>query len=70
MFLEHTFVHSAPLYLYVVAFLQFQGYMSTAETSLLLKPNLCSEELPVVRVMALSSVYLFCCVGVAFFNLL
>jgi hypothetical protein len=48
MFLEHTFVHSALSYLYVLAFLWFQGYMSAAETSLLLKLNLCSEELPVV----------------------
>lgn len=64
MFLEHIFVHSALLYLYVLDFLWFQGYMSTAQTSLLLKPNLCNEELPVVWVMTVSSVYLFCCVGV------
>jgi len=61
MFLEYTFVHSALLYLYVLAFLWFQGYMRTAETSLLLKPNLCSEELPVVWVMTKFCVLILLC---------
>ena len=63
-------VRSTLLYLYVLAFLWFQDHMSIAEPSSLLEPNLCNEEWPVVWVMTVSSVYLFCYVDIAFFNLL